>query len=103
MSAKEKAQRTAAGHTPGPWTEKAVALVDGTDEHYRTIEAGIGFHSQPAEDYAPGFNICGFIHPKDAALIAAAPELLDACYMALRGVPDYDVIRAAIAKAEGRA
>jgi hypothetical protein len=61
-------------HTPGPWRQFAVVIEGDMDEYYRSIRTescncrGKG-----------GFDITGFISEADARLIAAAPELLDAC------------------------
>jgi hypothetical protein len=81
------------GFTPGPWRVRAsphgkrYACVQlGRDKDYTTLE----------------------LEPADARLIAAAPELLEACKDALRdliadGHEHYrvvDTLRAAIAKAE---
>lgn len=75
-------------HTPGPWYHE-VGVVYGPNED------GTGF----AVD-----------NPADAPLIAAAPDLLDACTLALAVFEDCDeydqepalTMRAAIAKATGK-
>jgi hypothetical protein len=76
---------------------------DGNDPIYRTISGGDGFGN--AGLGMRGFSLSGFIHPDDARLMAAAPDLLEAARDALaelyrvspsRAAPK---LRAAIAKA----
>jgi len=89
------------GHTPGPWR----AVVRSNQKGIRNVAVdlpprGAWFPSATAaftkEDVA------------NARLIAAAPDLLAACKTALRHLCDTDachegkLVRAAIAKAEGR-
>lgn len=87
-----------AGPTSGPWL--AVFMPDGEGGEYFD-----GFiHPLPdgeAEDVDVGLR-------ENAALIAAAPELLEVARRSLAmvskgyGPPDWDWIRSVIAKAEGR-
>lgn len=94
------------GHTPGPWREqkdvKNFKHIAGSIDDYG-IYAGL----------SPICQMAGHWNSKaDAALIAAAPELLEACKYALNwindGCPKFDeihtriMIEAAIAKAEGK-
>ena len=75
-------------HTPGPWT----AVPDSGED-----SEGDWYIVTPAEDVIT----TGLSEP-DAALIVAAPDLLDALYAALQGHKGWDdAARAAIAKAEG--
>lgn len=88
-------------HTPGPWhvgTGKATTIVYAADG-YAVANATTyhGRHDQPAE--------------ANAALIAAAPDMLTALQMVDRWASGYGTatqsemrqwVRAAIAKAEGR-
>ena len=83
-------------HTPGPWT-------------IRAADRAIVPVSDPARLVAHG----GAIHPDDAALIAAAPELLAALQRIVRAADRMpidspldgivDEARAAIARATGQA
>lgn len=93
------------GHTPGPWIERMMTTIEEGVEcrqpSYREIIAGKGF-------YPEGFGITGFMSKDNAALIAAAPELLEACKVVTR-MNDFKEfghvtkkIEQAIAKAEGR-
>lgn len=88
-------------HTPGPWVVVRIHSYYGTfrilaaakRDRKRMCGKGCCDPAQPGEMEA------------DARLIAAAPELLEACKMALAEdhcTPDVDkVLQAAIAKAEG--
>ena len=92
-------------HTPGPWE------IDGADEWgYIKI-----LHLSGAGDERAEEDVAITDHKPDAHLIAAAPELLVALKWALaamdRGddvleyegyIPDGELPKAAIAKAEGR-
>lgn len=77
-------------HTPGPW--KWVRDQRKTDDvHYATLDGpnGLricmtGFADFDSDD---SDAIC-FNNPDDARLIAAAPDLLDACKALLHGCPD---------------
>lgn len=71
-------------HTPGPWIDVAppIQCEKGSpfkiiNETYRDVRAGRGYFKE-AEPHG-GFTVTGFISPEDAALIAAAPDLLAAC------------------------
>lgn len=66
--------------TPGPWKE-GIKIVQGhpIDHDYRFIDAGLGFYSKENT----GFGITGYISEADAKILAAAPELLEACEDAL--------------------
>lgn len=59
-------------HTPGPWRQHAPVIDGQVEQDYRTIRGGDGLRGT-------GFELTGFIAEADARLIAAAPELLDAC------------------------
>ena len=105
-------------HTPGPWI---VCVVDGEDRGYFSIEQdrealGGDEPSTIGEVYTSGEGIDMADGEANAALIAAAPDLLAACEAALsfgEGHPDrtpgwHDArlttqltLRAAIAKAKG--
>ncbi len=84
-----------AEHTPGPWrVEKYVSAVGMyciVEPHGRSL----AFTDIRANE-------------ADANLLAAAPDLLEACKRALRDMTEWDgdelipLIEAAIAKAEGR-
>ena len=77
-------------HTPGPWEYR---LTEGSDKKLATV-------------YGRGKGIARHVLPEDARLIAAAPDLLEACKTALYGggtiAEAAEKCRAAIAKAEGR-
>jgi len=77
---------TKASHTPGPWTVGEGFL------------GGIGIQTQRGE------FVCDLAEIADAKLIAAAPDLLEACKVALNFVDDVKVqkqVIAAIVKATG--
>lgn len=91
-------------HTPGPWTLKVFS------EGYAVVSFG---EMELGTDR--GGVDCGAIPIADARLIAAAPELLEACRHVFRNLHAVDlannqaiwriekhVLKAAIAKAEGR-
>ena len=78
-------------HTPGPWSwnEKADTLLNPHDVVVLAIDCP------------------DFIDDRDKALIAAAPDLLAACTLALHAFEcndaiDWNELTLAIAKAEGR-
>lgn len=111
---------TTAKHTPGPW----VADTDNwdlIDNMIRCLKEGKGTRREwmavgknDNDGYAESLAYC---HPKNAALIAAAPDLLEALKAAayfIENVPDdapdrqeqffavRDAWRVALDKAEGR-
>jgi len=87
-------------HTPGPWYAEA------DDEN----ESSFVWNREALPRKAVAHDI---FNPADACLIAAAPDLLAACELAVAEMtetwPDgdwqsnFDTIRAAIAKAKGEA
>ncbi len=87
-----------AGHTPGPWVYES----NESDGFYNTVSV---------DDHHPGRIIVAEVQDQQAKteangrLIAAAPELLEACKLALEEgdmfAAQRSVIEAAIAKAEG--
>lgn len=88
------------GHTPGPWTIRHGTNIFGerTDVGHVGIIANTGGHSSNKED-------CGPESEANAALIAAAPDLLSACEMAEKCLIDLapyppEVAEAVIAIAE---
>lgn len=93
-------------HTPKPWRQYAPEIDGYRERDYRTIVGGKGLRSD-------GFQITGFISEEDAQLIAAAPELLEACQQMVAAFEysgsslvgaEYmakESIKAAIAKATG--
>lgn len=93
-------------HTPGPWE---VCEDDGRDVSIRPTYGAEGFAS--AASVNPQLFVAiakvrlnqDFL-PHNAALIAAAPELLEAIknYIDDVGVEDREQLAALIAKAEGR-
>ncbi len=92
-------------HTPGPWKFEC-------SETHPSSEYGQPPHFDPAFVVAGNQDI-PVMRDDDARLIAAAPELLEACKAALahideHGVADYiadaavaEILRDAISKAEG--
>lgn len=83
-------------HTPGPWFIERRTNDGGTTHHSITASEGIGW----ANDRY--MSVSGCIDEHDAHLIAAAPELLEACKAALSDDQHYiEKCRAAIAKATG--
>jgi hypothetical protein len=65
-------------HTPGPWTAYELPHTKNEYHQYWHIDGGCGYCC-----YKKGFSIAGCISEPDAKLIAASPELLDACIKSL--------------------
>jgi len=90
-------------HTPGPW----VVGFGGTEgDGYATITSG--FRGRAIAEMTTSDEIQEHEMNNNASLIAAAPELLEACKWALKEcgaeakeIGLFDVLGAAIAKAEG--
>lgn len=71
-------------HTPAPWHARQVH-VDGFITHVVSLDA------DPVEDeYHYGRNIAKDLSGNNAALIAAAPELLDTCEIARALIRSFD-------------
>lgn len=105
-------------HTPPPWYWHIDDAINGFGEEYKRAwlgtEKDVILSSWAAHSTSNGLTICGIDdiddsqefqdHP-NAQLIAAAPDLLEACRLALQGLPNYakawDELTSAIAKAEG--
>lgn len=107
-------------YKPGPWSAAIVTGPDGKDW------IGVGAEGKPYPRLDKVHALCGPCHGKyenesiaDARLIAAAPDLLEACKIALTTIEDAQAIigttgegsqdeeaartlRSAISKAEGR-
>lgn len=85
------------GHTPGPWKADTFMVMGGEGSRDRICHVGTTTSLGPARSYETLAN---------AALIAAAPELLEALRYSRRWLKpeDHDVafVDAIIAKAEGR-
>lgn len=82
-----------AQHTPGPWEVAGTEIWAGS----KRITMGRGAHDEKE----------AAVRNANARLIAAAPELLQACQRALHWIrpladPDAEFIREAIAKATGK-
>ena len=96
-------------HTPGPWkhSKSTGAIISDT----RPTDADLfGRDGADCLDHYGGYVVAESVLPLDQSLIAAAPDLLAACEMALRwmGLCTLDdeqetseALRAAIAKANG--
>lgn len=109
-------------HTPAPWTAVAAKNADDTLTGYWHIQAGkvaiadvfgiAGYDEETGEMYLTEKEIAS-----DARIMAAAPELLAACKSAAKWLDTFaahapitfggeetvaDILRAAIAKAEGK-
>jgi len=84
----------AATHTPGPWTFRGPIVFSD-------------FSCVASCDFGASQTVPVSEAEANARLIAAAPELLEACRQALFAIPTthgaFQTIAAAIAKAEGRA
>ena len=95
-------------HTPGPWKFK---VVDETDSFLgcKRLDGGSGSTVIDLSNEWTGYPECGqdlqmTISKDDAALIAAAPEMLEALEYAIAQVPELASvpgIEAAIRKARG--
>ena len=79
-------------HTPGPWKFK---VVDETDSFLgcKRLDGGGGSTVIDLSDEWTGYRECGqdlqmTISKEDAALIAAAPEVLEALEYAIAQVPE---------------
>jgi len=100
-------------HTPGPWDRQNKGNVIGPSARHEVV-AGI---NKDGSKYLP--TICRMPGLSDedyanACLIAAAPDLLEACKVLLKGAPELwekdvekwprlmDRVESAITKAEGR-
>lgn len=88
-------------HTPGPWT----VMLRGERGTFHVLEAQ-RHEAEHTSDGVDGYTVSS----ANARLIAAAPDLLHACKVALplieewlQGTPETaDLLRAAIAKAESK-
>ncbi len=69
-------------HTPGPWT---IATVAGRNGRNR---ATIGCNVHPHTRTVCSIYLLSEVDQHNAKLIAAAPDLLDALYYAMGGLPD---------------
>ena len=89
-----------AAHTPAPWHFKKLAMHDGGHVVMFTAQNGQRTHR---------LDCAGEFKEADARLIAAAPELLEACRLVEQAQRDGDymtafrAVSAAIAKATGEA
>jgi len=96
-------------HTPGPWkakTVKALGIYANNDQQIAVVHNEMPRGGRRQDDYN--------IEEANARLIAAAPDLLEACEVLLKAAPELwgddiekwprlmDRVEAAIAKAEGR-
>lgn len=72
------------GSTPGPWRQYAPEIGGQVSPIYRRIEGGDGCGH--AKWNYRGFTLTGYIHESDAALLAAAPDLLEALECLLPGL-----------------
>lgn len=103
-------------HTPGPWNaghlgrpdiscECRYILSEGYAGSIAEVSVGNGKPVGDGGNDAPPYDEA----VANMRLIAAAPDLLEACRLALnmaetdQGPPNWDILRHAIAKAEGRA
>ena len=96
-------------HTPGPWTYDALQKGGG----YKKLKTKWIILAPQADDEVATVRCGGDIGEANACLISAAPDLLEACKSAIYGANtkgqggtltayDVDLLRAAIAKAEGK-
>jgi len=103
-------ETTMTEHTPGPWAADAIVQEHMFGKHkciWQVSEDGSLAHTEPLA------TVWYYLHPGDsnACLIAAAPELLEACEAVIRCEktggqgPFREVVKlahAAIAKAKGK-
>jgi len=94
-----------AKHTPGPWETRHTPAC--AKEGYYKIIARL--NTQDVIGRWPAHTNPDDSDKANAALIAAAPELMNACQMAVNEMPGNEqgqkiasMLRAAIAKAEGK-
>lgn len=107
-------RQEAQGHTPGPWEVFAVMNIgEGQKKYIGGYIAGVRVDVCQIQFTS---TITKEERDANASLIAAAPELLEACRIALQGLEDYGhnkewennliadirTLQAAIAKAEGK-
>ena len=98
--AKPAAPELPASVQPGPW-HLGGTFLPGTPDVHCTV-----WSTAPA-GHASGDEIAKYVHPRDAHLIAAAPDLLDALRRMVESITGVDQVsavneaRAAIAKATG--
>lgn len=95
-------------HTPGPWRgNRGMGWIVSDSAEGITID---GAADDTATQYYGGNLIAESVSPNNMPLIAAAPDLLDACHAALAWLESINTggiwdlaqqLRAAIAKAEG--
>lgn len=67
-----------------PFTDIAPEIKGVVDQHYRYIVGGAGFHSPSHRE--PGFQLSGWLDPRDAAYIAHAANAYPKLVAALREV-----------------
>ncbi len=83
-------------HTPGPW----VAHQMSEDSPYWMVR------EESIPEDCGGLVVCASLTKADADLIAAAPDLLDACREAIHYIPEWHELHAeledTIREAEGR-
>jgi len=100
-------------HTPSPWRAMQRPHTKGPPSTAPEDAHLDYFHIQAGEVGADGWEMSGYMRPADAHLIAAAPELLTAARFVLNYIKNEegglgltlksgDLLRAAIAKAEGQ-
>ena len=104
---------TGGKHTPGPWYVSQVGLTNGGDRPITTEDERIcTVDCQTPFKRGEGWQSECDVREANARLIAAAPDLLAAGRLLLRACDEgdadmamdgYDLLRAAIAKAEGGA
>lgn len=85
---------------------KYYLTIDDDDQEMRAANKIYARISKDAPHYRFQRDlISGWMSEEDAKLLAAAPELLEACHQALQAVPTthgvFETLRNAIAKAEG--
>ena len=87
-------------HTPGPWRINGNNML-----RWIVADSEVFTHSDDVNRSAYGGNmVCESVYEANTHLIAAAPDLLEACKVALGIIgfgAEHDQISAAIAKAEG--
>lgn len=93
-------------HTPGPWTVEVMENGYGYSIVARNKQNKILRVIGPVAANGAGIKGCSSKAKADARLIAASPELLEALKAVVsvtdRATHEFDLARAAIAKAEGK-